>query len=979
VDQFRRLLAAWREHGHPEAEVCPQCLVALTEAVELYRSGFLAGFSLRDSLAFDEWQLYQTEELRHELGAALERLVRGHIAQGTQELALPYARRWLTVDPLHEPAHRCLMQLYAQIGRRAAALRQYQECARVLEAELGLSPSRETASLAEQIRAQSAEGEGFPSPSPLPRHNLPAQLTPFIGREADLVRIEERLADPACRLLTLVGPGGIGKTRLALQLAVDVAAQVPSDRFPDGVYFVALAPIHTGDAIVPALAQAIGLSFHAAADPLRQLLGYLRDKQMLLVLDNVEQLIGSSRGEGDDRHRGEGTETMLAVLRAAPGVQLLVTSRVRMNASGEQVLAVPGMDYPTADPIGVGKPARSVLGYSGVQLYLQQARRVRSGYEPSEEALAQIGRVCRMAEGMPLAIVLAASWMDVLSPGEIADELGKSLGFLRSELRDLPERHRSMGAAFDASWGMLREGEREAFAALSVFRGGCTREAAEAVAGADLEILRSLVHKSFLTRDEDGRYHAHELLRQYGEEKLRGRPEAWERVRARHCAYYAEYLAGHKESFRKLGPGEARLEIDNVRAAWRWMLERDKVAECRQAMSGLFWLGDGWAWSNTQRVLLGEAVSLLRQAEPSRETRIALGMALCCLSVTLVGTEPERAPALAREGHRMLSELDAKYELAEAKMLAYLAGMAEDDAEADRLLRESLSLARETDRPIEEAWALSVAGLRDFRRAMLDGRPEGPAMRRVQEAHSRALEIYRRIGHRRGEAIALDLLALCARAEGQHAKARSLLKESLAIFRALDEQQWTFIDLRQLGDLSLTTGDYRQAQATYEAYWEESRARGNPLEARYALCGLGDVALATGEVDKAVGLFRRALQNAIEVEGFPGVERIMLSMAKLAARRGERARAAELLALAYHIVAPYSWERVGFAGGRELERALRGHLSPDAYAAAQERGQARNVSETLRELLAEVEGSLLLDEVARAQEGGRSIPGIIGQ
>ncbi|NIP69311.1 MAG: tetratricopeptide repeat protein, partial [Planctomycetales bacterium] len=193
VDQFLSLLRACREHDHPEADVCPECLTALAKAVELYRGDFLAGFSLRDSPNFDEWQFFQTESLRQELASALERLVRGHSAQGAYESAIPYARRWLALDPLHEPAHRHLMQLYAQAGQRAAALRQYQECVRILEAELGLPPSEETTSLYKQIRTRPADREESLFPASLPRHNLPAQSTPFIGREVQLAAVRQEL------------------------------------------------------------------------------------------------------------------------------------------------------------------------------------------------------------------------------------------------------------------------------------------------------------------------------------------------------------------------------------------------------------------------------------------------------------------------------------------------------------------------------------------------------------------------------------------------------------------------------------------------------------------------------------------------------------------------------------------------------------------------------------------------------------------
>ena len=271
VDRFHSLLQACKTHGHPEADVCSECLAALADGVELYRGDFLAGFTLRDSASFDEWQFFQTEGLRRGLASALERLVQVHTAQGECETAVAYARRWLRLDPLHEPAHRHLMRLYAQAGQRAAALRQYDECMRILENELGLAPSEETACLYEQIRTRAAEKDeppaaiARPTVAERPQHNLPVQPTPFIGREDELAMIKARLDNPDCRLLTLVGPGGSGKTRLALE-----AADGQIDEFEHGVFFVSLVPLQSVDSIVPTVAQAVGFAFHGSGDPQQQ-------------------------------------------------------------------------------------------------------------------------------------------------------------------------------------------------------------------------------------------------------------------------------------------------------------------------------------------------------------------------------------------------------------------------------------------------------------------------------------------------------------------------------------------------------------------------------------------------------------------------------------------------------------------------------------------------------------------------------------
>jgi len=457
----------------------------------------------------------------------------------------------------------------------------------------------------------------------------------------------------------------------------------------------------------------------------------------------------------------------------------------------------------------------------------------------------------------------------------------------------------------------------------------------------------------------------HELLRQYGEEKLRERPEDWERVRDRHCVYYAEYLARHEDSFWQFGPGKALCEIDNVSMAWRRMLDQGKLAECRRAMKGLYWLDQEWAWCRVRLPLLEDAITLLRRAEPSRENRIALGMALCYASRPGSGADRQYLRALAREGHQILTELDARRELAEAKLQAYFAGAAEDDAHAERLLQESLSLARETGRPDSEAWALEWLGDRYFAHSIEADSLGGEMWRQAQASYSRSLEIRRRLGYHRGEAILLAKQALCAYAEGRHAEARSLYEESLARFRAMGVRDWILVCLGELGMLALTVGDHRAAEASFQEYLETAQAWGDPVSARYALCGLGDLALARGEASKASCIRRRALQGAIE-EGGLAAERILFSFAQLSAQEGRHVRAAELLALVYAIVSPSLRCTVMVCGGGDLERALRSALSPEVYAAAQERGRARDVEETLRELLAELEqnGDLLEPQYA---------------
>ncbi len=301
---FRSNLQAFREENHAPEERCRDCFRRLTESVELYREDFLAGFNLPDSPAFDEWQFFQAEELRQGLAEALQWLIGWHTQRGEYGQGVEYARRWLALDNLHEPAHRQLMQLYAWDNQHAAALRQYQECVRLLKEELDLEPDSETTALYETIRAkqlaapgeqESAPAEGDLETAPAaqrPAVRLPAQATGFVGREEELAEICQLLETEAnCRLLTLLGPGGIGKTRLAVQAASQIA---DSSRavFSAGVWFVSLAPLNSPEQILPAIASVLDFSTYTDREQLRRaLFDYLNDKRLLLVLDNFEHLI----------------------------------------------------------------------------------------------------------------------------------------------------------------------------------------------------------------------------------------------------------------------------------------------------------------------------------------------------------------------------------------------------------------------------------------------------------------------------------------------------------------------------------------------------------------------------------------------------------------------------------------------------------------------------------------------------------------
>ena len=418
------------------------------------------------------------------------------------------------------------------------------------------------------------------APTEILRHNLPVQTTPFVGREAELSELETILRDPAVRLLTIVGHGGMGKTRLSLEVAgrllhrASGETQAQGRLFEHGIYFIDLAPVLSADHILGVVAESVGYDFQQdGRDPQQQLFAYLHAKNILLIMDNYEHVIA-------------GRDVVQQVLQAAPNVKILVTSREKLNLNAETVFILGGMSFPEWET-----PA-DAIEYGAVKLFLQSAHRVRRDFELDSGALVWVSRICRLVDGLPLGILLAAAWLEALSPQEIVEEITRSLDFLESEMHDLPERQRSIRAVFNYSWVLLSQQEQALFARFSVFHGTFTREAAQQVAGVNLRTLTMLVNKSLLRRDNvTGRYEVHELLRQYAEEKLNALTGAGS-AQDDYSRYYLELVAQLTPRLKGFGQLDALNQIDtefeNIRAAWNWAVKQQNAALVEAALAGLY-------------------------------------------------------------------------------------------------------------------------------------------------------------------------------------------------------------------------------------------------------------------------------------------------------------------------------------------------------------------------------------------------------
>ncbi|MET8153260.1 ATP-binding protein [Actinoplanes sp. NPDC049668] len=624
----------------------------LLDAVRLCRGDLLAGFDVAGAPLFDDWQAAQRAATRADMLALMDRAVRWAADHRDAAAGIAVARRMLALEPLHEPAHRALMWFLAEGGRPSAALAQYETCRYLLNEELGGVPSADTVGLRDEI----AGTGGFtrlgaaPAPSAEPGRAAPGPprpLTSLIGRGAELARLDELLDDPACRLVTLVGPGGIGKTRLAIEVA---AAR--RHRHRDGAVFVPFAgagpagPDEAAGLVVADLARVLGLSMAVPRDPLDLLAEHLSGRELLLVLDNLEHLDGAA---GVIDH----------LLRRAPGTQVLVTSRRRLGLGAEWLVEVPGLPCP---PPGAGADG---AGYAAVQLFEERARLLRPGFAAGADPEGT-ARVCRLVSGVPLAIELAARWVRSARPAAIADRLGCGLELLETTAPDVEQRHRSVRAVIGWSWRLLTDEEERALLRLAVFRGGFDLDAAAAVAGAGLPLLAGLVDQSLVTAGEDGRYDMHELLRQYAAERLAADAGQESRARRRHAEHYAALLPAPAE-FRAEDPGFPDAEADNLRAATE-LLVRDAdpatldehllriwshhrhLGRFREAQAALGAALDRPDGTRLQRGrwhrMLGEAHQQLGAAVPARDH---LERALDALDSPMPGSAPGRLAVFAAE------------------------------------------------------------------------------------------------------------------------------------------------------------------------------------------------------------------------------------------------------------------------------------------------------------------------------------------
>jgi predicted ATPase/DNA-binding SARP family transcriptional activator len=860
---FNQTASTWLDVAEFEARVTRKADAAdLQRAVDLYRDDFLGDLYLPDCDVFEEWAATRRVRLRHLALDALARLTEQELQRADYESAERHARRQVEIDNLRERGHRQLMEALAWRGQRSAALLQYETCRQILAIELGVDPAPATAKLAEQIRQNqfgqlTAAGQetraGAPQPKPSlsdqRRQPIPTNLlvatTPLAGRDVEMAELGGFLADPAVRLVTLVGPPGIGKS----SLAVAIAAQ-ERERFPQGVFVVELAPVAPAadqlvasihDLLVARIADAMRYQFQ---DEKRtrtpQLLDYLRDRAVCLVLDNFEHLM-------------EGANLLADILQAAPRVNILVTSRESLRLYEEQVYPVRGLAF--TEKLAVEEDA-------AVQLFVQRARRVRPDFALRAADMPHMTTICHLAEGMPLALALAAAQVDTLSLPAIAGELGQSLNLLETEWRDVPARHRSMRAALEASWSRLSGEEQEVFRRLSVFQGGFTRPAAGEVCAPEIgppalrRILGALVAKSFLSFETTAdRYHIHELLRQFAAEKLTVSAELETDVLDRHSLYFCTFLQERSEDWytahQMAALDAVKPEAENIRRAWERALVQGKWEQLAQAIGS-------WRLYHQWRLLIAEFDRLCQAVVRRTEGQAVAGLGvppdavrLRAKALTWLGwSAPEHSEALLKldEALNLLEGLEARgHDIRLERALAFreralrlMSGGDLHQAQQDQA--QSLALFQALGHQWGIAQALAGLGLLDWRTGNDDA-----ALERMQ----RALAIRQTLGDRRAEAESKHGLGLIYRSRGRLDEAEQLQREALDLGQRVGDRMALTRYKINLARTLLWQGNQAEAQRLARECLAMGQELSYPLYEGWSRSYLSEILLHAGQYGRA--------------------------------------------------------------------------------------------------------------------------------
>lgn len=890
LDAFKVHLKAAQTHDHDADHPCSFCMQHLRDAVELYRGMFLEDVNLEKMQEYNRWADFQRERFSAMHSQALDLLIHEYERLEDYAQAAFYARRLVETDGISEDAHQHLMILLARTSRDGEALEQFETYRKRLLETTGRAPSESMVAVVEKIR----RGEYDASASALratAAYNVPEQLTPFIGREMELAQIVRLLETPSCRLVSLIGLAGVGKTRLAIQ-----AVQLTRRLFADGIFFIPLEAVQPPVQLFEVIGQAFGLVPSGQNNMQALLFDYLRRKHVLIILDNFEHLL-------------ECKGFLLDMLKELAFVKILVTSRERLALQTECLVDLQGMSFPTLETTeNMNDLDSTVIQHSdALRLLFERASRLRpdalwSGenfqdlarvYDAQEIAAAV--RICQLVDGLPLGIELAASWSRDFTFTQIADEVHRSLEFLETSFQDMPERHRSMRASFEHSWELLAESEREVFCKLAVFPGSFTTLEAQEVASAALPWLVRLEDKSLVRRVGFGRFDLHPLIRQFAVQKLRQYSRKVEdATRQLHAEYFCAFLGDREAALKGQRQVEALNELDadrdNLYAAWDWAVERRAVDLLEKAAFAL--------------MLFLEMRSRWREGEERFQK------ALECVEGSSLPAPVEKLRAMLLAYHGWFLSRLSQFQLSSEQLSESLQLLGDQDDSINRTfahfaygfintwlnrfdeallhLQTSMMISNRNGDHWSQAWSREVLAEIAFESGKT-GLLDAPFVE--------TLTMFEKIGEKRGSSRALNYLGNIALNQGHYQSARTYFEKLLSNAERMGDIWGAAGGYSKLGQLAATMGEHEQASRLLQRSLSMLQKTGDKRRTAYTMRELGDLSAQLNRLEEAENFYRQALEIAMQIQTTPLAQDVLISIAALVNGRGQPERAMELLKL----------------------------------------------------------------------------------
>lgn len=844
---FHQLLAEVKQHPHQETATCPTCQAKLAQAVALVRGPLLDGLEVDESYPFEDWLLLARERLHESLLEALAELAEGALAHQAYELAMGYARRQIALEAWREGAHRQLIQALALSGQRNAALMQYETCRRLLAEELGVEPTQRTQQLATAVREGTLTANTPRPATPIPS-NLPHPLTPFIGRETELADLLAYFLQDEARLVTLTGPGGMGKTRLAQELGRQILANPPQDWRLEGVWFISLVGLSTTEDVPVAVANALGLVLPRQQNVAAAVIQQLHSRHLLLILDNAETVL-------------ESKTWLMALLQAAGGVRLLVTSRQRLRLLGEQHFPLHGLPSPTD-----GIRHTQALDYEASKLFLDRARRLHRSFRLTAENWPPIVRICRLTGGLPLGLELAATLLDEGDVGQIAARIEQDAAVLAADYPDIAPHQRSIQLVFQRSWERLTTAEQITLSRLTVFASEYFgHQAALHVTLAEWRQLAALARKSLIRPDGERRYTMHPLYRALAAQQLAA---GGYDVRHAHATYFAQMLASAvPPTFDKQKHLQLRTHLPflpDLRAAWGWCVATAEEALLTLFAPPLYRFLRETAQLQEGRTLFEQAWHALHTSWPPLQRTIAQRLLLAHLAAQLgffrlfSGDAGGARPLL----EQALADLNAlhSYDEVRGDALSALSDLLRHVGEYEMRLalwQDELPLAEAHGAPLWLNRVLGNLGESLYHMGQLTSAQE--VLTRTIETATADIPDY-------DLAITINNLGLAELALGNLPRARELLEQSLHTRQQYANTYRIASALRSLGLLAMAEKNLPLAQAQLEQALAQYTASERVDGLGPTHLGLAQVAMARGDWPTAANHIRTALGYAVQLD-----------------------------------------------------------------------------------------------------------------